>query len=1071
MGSAQKITSTRVAAVKNPSVNQSIFPNPPSSFPLACFTHWGCLLRRSFVFALVLALVLGLMPSLAFSLEENPAAQTTPLPSIQEVDVPEISAKPVATAPMKDTSATEGASPVSSPVSSPELNLADGSVRLDSQNKALRYSRDGGLTWTVYAGSLTLVGTASSNARIVVESGNHALIFNNVTIPATSTEEAALSIQYAKGTRSYTTLTLQGTNTLAGGANCPGILVNENSYLQLFGDGTLNVQGGANAPAMGADALVNGCGALSFEHTGTINATSGSYAPAIGDPTSDTSTMTGSMYFLSGTVNLVSGGTTDVAAKSVTANGGSVGFSKNPPKTYFMRDQSGIDYACVAVKIAGLPGGIDLTQSSLNLYGDPSMRPFVAEVPDSGRDDGDSGSWYCVKGISPTTEGTPLNIFASETGTKEGGVVLFTTAGGAAYEGVMHGSAAQGYTVQLQAVQPPESNPTVDIGVHPLTLNAGSAQYPQYSIDGGANWRSYSGAITATGAYAGYEPGARIRAIDGTHTLRLSNCTIGTGIDLDGSSRVTMTLIGNNAVTTFSQTTAIRVAQKAQLSINGKGSLSAIGKLSGAGIGSNKSEMGGSITINGGKISAQGGESGAAGIGSGFEGSAGDIAITGGTVIATGGRSAAGIGAGSYGKITTITLTGGTIQAQGGELAPGIGMTHRAEPAGFLTITGGTIQALGGEGSAGIAGGIKTTITGGSINGMKQKPPKSKARATVLPDRVALIADGGTEKVATGSTIRGGIENPVNQAGEALYPVLLSSLPKDTSLGDFHLRLLDLGFDEKPGGYEGYGVFDVATDSGGSLYFFLSEKQASDKLVTASWEGRQYFGYIGGSAQTGYEVELTPTEAALYYEGHTFEGGWGYEDQDIPWSFDGQVCGNPTGNALTALRLETSIADLTITYAVNNGNGWSSPVKNGDIAGEMSAPLQGMRASLSGAQAKHYTLWYRTFIDDVGWMAWACDGAASGSTGHGYAIRGYQATILPVGTLPPAEPPSATKYAYLVKGGVNEEGVGGVPGSSKSLASTGDTLPSPALLVAGVGMCVLVCTRILFWRRRSISHS
>lgn len=159
---------------------------------------------------------------------------------------------------------------------------------------------------------------------------------------------------------------------------------------------------------------------------------------------------------------------------------------------------------------------------------------------------------------------------------------------------------------------------------------------------------------------------------------------------------------------------------------------------------------------------------------------------------------------------------------------------------------------------------------------------------------------------------------------------------------------------------------------------------------------------------------------------------------------------------MTALRIETSIGGLNVSYAVDNGSGWSPAVENGDIAGEMEQPVQALHVSLSGDEAARYTVYYRLYVKGVGWMAWAHDGTANGTSGYGYPVKAFQVAILPAGATPTTGEASATEYAYLVKDGQSQPGLIGEKPSAgheereaappaKALASTGD---SPAFAIA-----------------------
>ena len=189
------------------------------------------------------------------------------------------------------------------------------------------------------------------------------------------------------------------------------------------------------------------------------------------------------------------------------------------------------------------------------------------------------------------------------------------------------------------------------------------------------------------------------------------------------------------------------------VTING-GTVNATGSVWGAGIGGGKGGgNGGRITINGGRVTAQcydpdNWEVGlAAGIGGGDLGSGGIILITGGTVYARGNRGSAGIGGGGYGSGGSITITGGTVTAigsryDGGRSGAGIGAGRVRKNAtsgdsGDITITGGTVTAIGGE--TGQAIGVSHEVAGSDSGTLKlgevavyagetQDPPAVRSR-------------------------------------------------------------------------------------------------------------------------------------------------------------------------------------------------------------------------------------------------------------------------------------------------------------------------------------------------------
>ena len=235
------------------------------------------------------------------------------------------------------------------------------------------------------------------------------------------------------------------------------------------------------------------------------------------------------------------------------------------------------------------------------------------------------------------------------------------------------------------------------------------------------------------------------------------------------------------------------------------------------------------------------------------------------------------------------------------------------------------------------------------------------------------------------------------------------------------MRLLDTEFVEEPTGGSTYGMRDVQTDDQGALYLHLTPLEATDKLVVASWNGRDYSGLSERNLDGTFAIALAPTEAAVYYQWHSFEDGWAYED---------------------------AIGGLNVSYAVDNGSGWSPAVENGDIAGEMEQPVQALRVSLSGDEAARYTVYYRLYVKGVGWMAWAHDGTANGTSGYGYPVKAFQVAILPAGATPTTGEASATEYAYLVKDGQRQPGFRHRPGRSPRKRRAGSCVARPSSQVA-----------------------
>ena len=411
------------------------------------------------------------------------------------------------------------------------------------------------------------------------------------------------------------------------------------------------------------------------------------------------------------------------------------------------------------------------------------------------------------------------------------------------------------------------------------------------------------------------------------------------------------------------------------------------------------------------------------------------------------------------------------MNAHGGDLSAAIGCSVGGS-CGEIKISGGTVNAVGGLGTHGagrvaaITSSVKApVITGGTVKcneavstraaslASASASPAPAALNFLLASPVALASNLDEEATSLASEDE---QRFVNENNDDLSLVTIHGLPANTPISSLQMRLLDTEFVEEPTGGSTYGMRDVQTDDQGALYLHLTPLEATDKLVVASWNGRDYSGLSERNLDGTFAIALAPTEAAVYYQWHSFEDGWAYEDAGVDWSIDGQTSGNAAGHDVTALRIETSIGGLNVSYAVDNGSGWSPAVENGDIAGEMEQPVQALRVSLSGDEAARYTVYYRLYVKGVGWMAWAHDGTANGTSGYGYPVKAFQVAILPAGATPTTGEASATEYAYLVKDGQSQPGLIGEKPSAgheereaappaKALASTGD---SPAFAIA-----------------------
>ena len=77
--------------------------------------------------------------------------------------------------------------------------------------------------------------------------------------------------------------------------------------------------------------------------------------------------------------------------------------------------------------------------------------------------------------------------------------------------------------------------------------------------------------------------------------------------------------------------------------------------------------------------------------------------------------------------------------------------------------------------------------------------------------------------------------------------------------------------------------------------------------------------------------------------------------------------------------------------------GWETTYsKNGEISGTTgrSLRLEAIKIKLTGEMALHYDVYYRTFIQNIGWMAWVKNDIVSGTAGKGLRIEALEVKLV-----------------------------------------------------------------------------
>ena len=199
---------------------------------------------------------------------------------------------------------------------------------------------------------------------------------------------------------------------------------------------------------------------------------------------------------------------------------------------------------------------------------------------------------------------------------------------------------------------------------------------------------------------------ANIEFSDGVeepHTTTPGTCAF----DMAGAT-VSLTLLGHNTLKSGLCRAGLHVPKNANLTITSAstGDLTATCiEWGAAGIGGNRREAGGSITIEGGTVEANG-IGGSAGIGGGAGGAGGTCCIRGNAKVSATGAHGAGIGGGQGHGSGNITIGGNAaVTAKGGSINAGIG-SHSKYRAVITIEENAVIAANGGNEGTGISGGV-----------------------------------------------------------------------------------------------------------------------------------------------------------------------------------------------------------------------------------------------------------------------------------------------------------------------------------------------------------------------------
>ena len=166
------------------------------------------------------------------------------------------------------------------------------------------------------------------------------------------------------------------------------------------------------------------------------------------------------------------------------------------------------------------------------------------------------------------------------------------------------------------------------------------------------------------------------------------------------------------------------------------------------------------------------------------------------------------------------------------------------------------------------------------------------------------------------------------------------------------------------------------------------------------------------TAKFDFEVEHPETpdapvigQASISYQPHVSELGW------LDAESDGNQAGT-TGMSLGIEALKINLAGIEGEVGISSlteNNGWSDwSTDESGTTGQHRA-LQAIKVKLTGKAAEDYDVYYQGHVTDYGWLGWAKNGEASGTSDAGKTFQAVRILIVPKGT----DAPGSAEDAFL----------------------------------------------------------
>ncbi len=147
----------------------------------------------------------------------------------------------------------------------------------------------------------------------------------------------------------------------------------------------------------------------------------------------------------------------------------------------------------------------------------------------------------------------------------------------------------------------------------------------------------------------------------------------------------------------------------------------------------------------------------------------------------------------------------------------------------------------------------------------------------------------------------------------------------------------------------------------------------------------------------------TSSTTNVNYRVHRDSVGWGTK-----WNKNGELSGGAgKGKQIDSIELTLSGYQYKggITYRSSvEGKGWETNwSSDGATSGSSGKRLEAVAVKLTGDVADHYDVYYRVYVQSVGWLGWAKNGAVSGTEDLTYRLEAIQVVLTAKGSNPPGD--------------------------------------------------------------------